>query len=348
MSAGDLWLKSSVAVGSFPGGPPPEQQIAEILVKQPWAGWLTNNEIAFQWETVDRPERTDTSLPSFASGSPCLPCPAGTAFVAFLAPNRAPPPDGLRYLPAPERYSTTTHTVTCPVTLANPTQLQATQVELECVTTLHGHFPPTSRNSGLLPDSPELYLSRFRRRYRISKGAGSPSLWFFWWGRDEHGGAGMGDAPPAQAAWEREPVRAYPLSKNAPTEPVWVFGSKVRGAGPAGGLPGYAPGVGILSTGSGGGGGGGLAGSSGVGGMSGGGMNGMSGGGMMGGLPAQQLVPQQGGHQGFPLSGGLGFPPNNYARPQPHLAGLQNQYAQQQQAMAHQQAQAQAQMQAFT
>lgn len=61
-NAGDFWLKAAIQVGPFAGGAPSDQQVAELLAKQPWAGWIGNGEIPFQWETVDRPERASLAL----------------------------------------------------------------------------------------------------------------------------------------------------------------------------------------------------------------------------------------------------------------------------------------------
>ncbi|KAK4702566.1 hypothetical protein P7C70_g3662, partial [Phenoliferia sp. Uapishka_3] len=314
---GDFWLRASIQIGPFPTGPPNDQQVAELLAKQPWNGWNSQaGELPFQYDTVDRPE-------------------PGSALLAFLQPSRPPPPDGLRYLPASpsETISSTTHTVSCPTTIQQPTTISTIQVQLSCYTITNGHLPPTSRTSGLLPDSPELRLSRYRKRWHISKGGGHPNLWLYYWGRDHSGGKGPGaeEAPLAPQGWEREPIRAYPLSKNPQTEPVWVFGSRIRMAGP-GSMPGSAPppmlngaggGPGLMQTGA-------------------------------QQMSAQQLAMQQhamasaaaaaaggggGGSGGGPLAS---FANSPYARQAPHLAGMppgsQQQYIQQQQLALQQQA----------
>ncbi|KAM0748137.1 hypothetical protein T439DRAFT_349503 [Meredithblackwellia eburnea MCA 4105] len=208
----EFWLKSSVPTGSYPSGPPPEQAIADTLAKIPWAGWTSQGEVAFYNELVDRPEQ-------------------GTTLVAYVYPNRPLPPDGVRYLPQhpPERQSITQHTVSIPSSTANPSVSSTVSIELECLTTLHGHFPPTSRNAGLQPTSPDLHLTRYRKRWRISKGAGHQGLWFFWWGRNSN----IAECPPAPAGWERDPVRVYPLAQPVQKDPVYIFGSRTRGTGPS-------------------------------------------------------------------------------------------------------------------
>ena len=37
-NAGDFWLKAAIQVGPFAGGAPSDQQVAELLAKQPWGG----------------------------------------------------------------------------------------------------------------------------------------------------------------------------------------------------------------------------------------------------------------------------------------------------------------------
>ncbi|KAL8281162.1 hypothetical protein RQP46_006520 [Phenoliferia psychrophenolica] len=264
---GDFWLKAATQVGPFSGAAPSDQQVADLLARQPCSGWTAAGETPFMWELIDRPE-------------------PGTAAFTFLQPGRQPPPDGLRYLPASpaERFTSSSFTINAPSSAQNPSHLIPTQVTLECHSYLHGHFPPTSRNSGLLPDSPELRLCRYRRRWRITKGAGHPALWLFYWGRDSTGGSGQGEAPSALPGWEREPVRAYPLSKNAPTDPVWIFGSKTRQPGPPGQLA-AAGGAGGAPPAMGGPMGGPMGGSMGpMGGM-------MAGGGMMGPAGQQHAFP---------------------------------------------------------
>ena len=160
---------------------------------------------------------------------------AGTAFLALLHPSQqrptSVPPDGLRYLVAEpnERRTLTRHAVSCPTSLANPTQHQTLQVELECLTSACGHLPPLAPDQPLSPSSPELRLVRFRKRWRITNGQ-NPSLWFFWWGRDETGGMGQGAAPQAPPGWGSTPVRPFPLLRppNAPTQPLFPFPSPNR------------------------------------------------------------------------------------------------------------------------
>ena len=60
-SSGDYWLKAAVPVGPFKGGPPSDQQVAELLAKQPWAGWTSAGEVSFNWEIIDRPEGASLS-----------------------------------------------------------------------------------------------------------------------------------------------------------------------------------------------------------------------------------------------------------------------------------------------
>ncbi|GAA5858745.1 hypothetical protein JCM1840_006538 [Sporobolomyces johnsonii] len=216
----DLWLKADYPIGPF-ASQPIEQAVADVLAKAPWAAWQTG-EVSFRYDLLDRPD-------------------AGTALLALLNPPQRPPPaDGLRYLvpESHERRTVTRHTVSCPVNISAPTQNQPIQVELECFTSMHGHLPPLNRNQALPPDSPELRLFRFRKRWRITNGQ-YPGLWFFWWGRDEHGGAGGGGAPMAPPGWDRSPVRAYPLVRdpNVPNQPMYPFpgpGRMPQGMGAAG------------------------------------------------------------------------------------------------------------------
>jgi len=107
-----------------------------------------------------------------------------------------------------------------------------------------------SREQILPPNSPELRLTRFRKRWRIVNGQ-YPALWFFWWGRDEHGGAGTGTAPMAPTGWDRSPVRPYPLVKDpsVPTQALYPFPGPSRNA----------PGSTSATTGGGGGAGNGSA-----------------------------------------------------------------------------------------
>lgn len=235
----EFWLKSVTTLPAFTA-PPAEQYVAELLANAPWSGWSTG-ETPFHWEYVDRPEGESRGYKS--AGTQLTSSAAGAALISFLhPPHRPPPSDGLRYLPSnpPERSSITTHLVSAPVSGLNPTLVSQVTVELETLTMIHGHWPPTSRNSGLLPDSPEMRLSRFRKRYRIRAGAGHPGLWLSYWGKDDNGGAGGGGAPNAPAGWEREPIRAYPLPKDAaPTDPVLIFGGRNR---PPTGGPGMLPG----------------------------------------------------------------------------------------------------------
>lgn len=171
---------------------------------------------------------------------------AGTALLALLSPPQRPTPaDGLRYLvpDAIERRTVSQHTVACPVTPAAPTQNHSIQIELECFTSYQGHFPPMSRDQILPPNSPELRLTRFRKRWRIVNGQ-YPALWFFWWGRDETGGAGTGTAPMAPQGWDRTPTRAYPLVKDPgiPTNALYPFPgpSRTVPSAPSGGGGGGA------------------------------------------------------------------------------------------------------------
>lgn len=171
---------------------------------------------------------------------------AGTAFLSFISPpNKPVPPDGLRFLastPA-ESVSSSIHSVQCPVSITAPTTIQAIQVELTCYSAVQGHFGPQSRNSGLLVDSPEMTLARYRWRYHLSRGGGSPGLFFVYYGRDETGGTGQGPAPKALDGWDKLPVRKYPLPKaEAPADPVYIFPAPGRAVSAAGVLPGAMPG----------------------------------------------------------------------------------------------------------
>lgn len=73
--------------------------------------------------------------------------------------------------------------------------------------------------------SPELRLTRFRKRWRLVNGS-QPALWFVWWGQDEAGGLGQGQvAPNAPQGWESAPARQYPLAAVAklPSPPFYPF-----------------------------------------------------------------------------------------------------------------------------
>lgn len=101
---------------------------------------------------------------------------------------------------------------------------------LECFTTACGHLPPMSPTQPIPPGSPDLRLTRFRKRWRIANGS-QPSLWFFWWGDDDSGGLGSGHvAPNAPPGWESTPVRTYPLPQlgNVPSAPLYPFPSPAR------------------------------------------------------------------------------------------------------------------------
>ncbi|GAA5898504.1 hypothetical protein JCM6882_007800 [Rhodosporidiobolus microsporus] len=219
----DLWLKANYPLGPFPT-PPIDQAVADVLAKSPYAAWQTGR-VAFTYEFVDRPE-------------------AGTALLALVnPPTRQTPSDGLRYMYAEpnEVRSVTTHTVSVPASFANPGQSRKEEVQLECLTSMAGHFPPVSPAQPLTPDSPEMRLTRFRKRWRITNGQ-YPGLWFYWWGRDDSGGLGGAPAPMAPAGWERNAVRAYPLVKppNFPSAPLFPFPDQSRvAAGQTG--PGVPP-----------------------------------------------------------------------------------------------------------
>ncbi|GJN90215.1 hypothetical protein Rhopal_003214-T1 [Rhodotorula paludigena] len=215
---GDLWLRGEYPIGPF-AQQPPEQAVADVLAKAPWAAWSTSpGGIGFRYTHLDRPE-------------------AGTALLALVASPHSPP-DGLRYLYTDqnERRTLTRHTVHCPVSVTAPTQQQPVQVDLECFTAACGHFPPLATDQPLPPGSPERLLTRFRKRWRITNGQ-YPSLWFFWWGRDETGGMGQGSAPTAPHGWDSVPARQYPLQRppNTPTNAIYPFPAPGRtpGAPPA-------------------------------------------------------------------------------------------------------------------
>ncbi|GAA5895795.1 uncharacterized protein JCM6883_001623 [Sporobolomyces salmoneus] len=225
----DVWIKADYPIGPF-AQQPIEQAVADVLAKAPWAAWQTG-EVAFHYDYIDRPE-------------------AGTALLALLSPpNRPAPNDGLRYAvpDTPERRTVTSHTVSCPVSISAPVQNQTMTVELECYTSYQGHFPPMNRGEIIPPNSPELRLSRFRKRWRIMNGQ-YPALWFFWWGRDENGGMGPGQGRQAPMGWDRTPVRNYPIVRdpNVPTQALYPFPG-----------PGRLPNAAITSNGDNGGGGGG-------------------------------------------------------------------------------------------
>ncbi|GAA5972106.1 hypothetical protein JCM11641_002496 [Rhodosporidiobolus odoratus] len=200
----DIWLKASYPLGPFTQ-PPLDQAVADVLANAPCQRY---GRLAFTYEFVDRPE-------------------ANTAFLTlFNPPTRSVPADGLRYLyTEPNEHRTLSqHTVAIPISAQNPSQTQRIQVELECFSSFAGHFPPVSPTQPLQPGSPELRLTRSRKRWRITNG-NAPGLWFFFWGRDESGGLGQPVAQNAPPGWDRAPVRAYPLVKppNVPAAPIFPF-----------------------------------------------------------------------------------------------------------------------------
>ncbi|GAA6015741.1 hypothetical protein JCM10207_008782 [Rhodosporidiobolus poonsookiae] len=208
----DLWLKADYPLGPF-AQPPPDQAVADVLAKLPWSGYLGTGAVGFMYDFVDRPE-------------------AGTALLAMLnPPTRPTPPDGLRYFYAEpnERRTTTQHVVAVPSSPQNPTHSTRITVELECFTACCGHLPTVSPSQPIAPDSPEMRLTRFRKRWRVANGQ-YQNLWFYWWGQDGTGGTGAGPAPPAPQGWDRMPARAYPLVKppNVPTTPIYPFPSPNR------------------------------------------------------------------------------------------------------------------------
>ena len=158
---------------------------------------------------------------------------AGTSFLALLQPPGRPvPPDGLRYYypEANGRRTVSQHVVHAPNSVANPTAASPVDVILECFTTACGHLPPMSPTQPIPSGSPDLRLTRFRKRWRIVNGS-QPSLWFFWWGDDDSGGLGPGHvAPNAPPGWESTPVRTYPLPQlgNVPSAPLYPFPSPAR------------------------------------------------------------------------------------------------------------------------
>lgn len=208
----DLWLRADYPIGPFPHQPV-EQAICDVLAKAPYAAWTTG-ECAFRWDYVDRPA-------------------PGTSFLALLQPPGRPvPPDGLRYYypEANDRRTVSQHVVHAPNSVANPTAASPVDVILECFTTACGHLPPMSPTQPIPSGSPDLRLTRFRKRWRIVNGS-QPSLWFFWWGDDESGGLGPGQvAPNAPPGWESTPVRTYPLPQlgNVPSAPLYPFPSPAR------------------------------------------------------------------------------------------------------------------------
>ncbi|KAI5480843.1 hypothetical protein MNV49_006652 [Pseudohyphozyma bogoriensis] len=215
-----LWLKSSLALASLPECPT-EQQIASLLASIPWTGWTTaSGERPFTHTFVDRPE-------------------PGASLVCFLhPPTRNPPPDGVRYLPSAPT-ETVSHSgplvVQCPTSLAAPTTPSQVTCILTCYTTSLGHLPPHSRSAPLPPDSLDRKLTRYRKRYHISRGAGVPGLFFVYFGKTTDP-----DPPPILDGWDQEPSRAYPLPfADVPTHPVFIFGGRDRPASfPGAQLPG--------------------------------------------------------------------------------------------------------------
>ncbi|BGP17644.1 hypothetical protein JCM10213_001297 [Rhodosporidiobolus nylandii] len=200
---GDLWIKAVYPLGPFPE-PPLAQAVADVLANAP----LRHGRLAFQYEHVDRPE-------------------AGTALLALATPpTRAAPPDGLRYLYAEpsEHRQVSTHTIAIPTSFHTPNQSHRVQVELECFTAMAGHLPPMHASQPLQPGSPEMALTRYRKRWRITNGS-YPGLWFYYWGQDASGGTGQPAPPAAPATWANAPARQYPLVKppGVPSGPVFPF-----------------------------------------------------------------------------------------------------------------------------
>ncbi|GAA5993661.1 hypothetical protein JCM10908_000665 [Rhodotorula pacifica] len=208
----ELWLRADYPIGPF-AQQPAEQAICDVLAKVPFSAWSTG-ECAFRWDYVDRPA-------------------PGTAFLALLQPPGRPvPPDGLRYYypEANDRRAVSQHVVHAPNSLTNPTAAAPVDVVLECFTTSCGHLPPMSPSQPIPQGSPDLRLTRFRKRWRIANGS-QPSLWFFWFGEDESGGLGPGHtAPTAPPGWESTPARSYPLPQmpNVPSAPLYPFPSPAR------------------------------------------------------------------------------------------------------------------------
>ncbi|GAA6028658.1 hypothetical protein JCM8097_007333 [Rhodosporidiobolus ruineniae] len=211
----DLWLKGAYPIGPFQT-PPINQAVADVLANAPWSAFRGTGRVAFTYELVDRPE-------------------AGTALLALHHPPTRPTPnDGLRYLyEGNEMRTTSQHTVQVPSSTQTPNQSTRITVELECFTALCGHFPPLPGQQ-LPPDSPELRLTRYRKRWHLVNGQ-FPNLYFYYWGRDDNGGLGPGQpAQPAQPGWDRTPVRAFPLVKpNGLPAPMFPFPDQSRpGQGP--------------------------------------------------------------------------------------------------------------------
>lgn len=160
----DLWLKSTQLVGPFPTEPN-EKQIVDVLGSLPWSGWV-GTEVGFHWDYVGElsifaafcrvtallnvvPLR-GTNLQTDQKVTTCFMdafqkhsfnrslslvywFPAGSALICFLNPSaRFAPPDGLRYLPSnpQESRTVTTHTITSPTTVQNPSQLSSITVEV--------------------------------------------------------------------------------------------------------------------------------------------------------------------------------------------------------------------------
>lgn len=58
---GDLWLRGEYPIGPF-AQQPPEQAVADVLAKAPWAAWSTSpGGIGFRYTHLDRPEGVHSS-----------------------------------------------------------------------------------------------------------------------------------------------------------------------------------------------------------------------------------------------------------------------------------------------
>jgi len=71
----ELWLKSTANLGPWPASPP-DQHIADILLKHVWSGYATGQQIQFEWATIDRPQ-----------GEQQIPVRVGRPSAARVGPN---------------------------------------------------------------------------------------------------------------------------------------------------------------------------------------------------------------------------------------------------------------------
>lgn len=202
-----------VANLNFPPTPesPPPSWASNILAR----AINMNATTAFQWRCIDKPSRESLSSVEDASylqrgkiqaegvhcWFPLLPMfgpQAGTTLLVFLANTL--PPDGIR-------YATNEQVSRAPV----PEQ---SQLELEVASLNHGFCPPSPDASA---EPPQPQLTRYRKRFRLSKG-GIPNLCLFYWGQTPPDPS----TPSTPPQWMTQQIRNYPLPTppNAAVQPL--------------------------------------------------------------------------------------------------------------------------------